>query len=110
MVLVPLAGHTAESFLLLVVCLFVLVGLLCFLIIDSVHIFFTVHSSHRAPFLPCFVNAQVNNKLAHILPPRNLTVQVVKDDWMAAAMPVTPHVHTSAHAAALLERPPKLDL
>eukprot|EP00038_Savillea_parva_P031752 m.90134 g.90134 ORF g.90134 m.90134 type:complete len:343 (+) comp9842_c0_seq2:293-1321(+) len=38
------------------------------------------------------VLAQVSNKLAHIIAPRNLTVQVVKDDWMQSAIPVTPGV------------------
>mmetsp|Transcript_31139 Transcript_31139/g.81621 ORF Transcript_31139/g.81621 Transcript_31139/m.81621 type:complete len:351 (+) Transcript_31139:319-1371(+) len=36
------------------------------------------------------VLAQVHNKMAHLVAPRNLTVQVVKDDWMQAAIPVTP--------------------
>lgn len=34
--------------------------------------------------------AQVSNKLAHLILSRNLTVQVVKDDWMQTAIPVTP--------------------
>jgi hypothetical protein len=41
------------------------------------------------------VLAQVSNKLAHLIAPRNLTVQVVKDDWMQAAIPVTPGYHSA---------------
>ena len=33
------------------------------------------------------VLAQVANKLAHLVPPRNLTVQIVKDDWIINATP-----------------------
>jgi len=33
------------------------------------------------------VLAQVTNKLAHLIPPRNLTVQVLKDDWIISATP-----------------------
>ena len=36
------------------------------------------------------VLAQVTNKLAHIIPANNLTVQVIKDDWMGAAHLGTP--------------------
>ena len=34
------------------------------------------------------VLAQVANKLAHLVPPKNLTVQIVKDDWALNATPL----------------------
>lgn len=34
------------------------------------------------------VLAQVANKLAHIVSPRNLTVQIIKDDWALNATPI----------------------
>jgi zinc transporter 6 len=34
------------------------------------------------------VLAQVANKLAHLVPPRNLTIQIVKDDWIINSTPI----------------------
>lgn len=56
------------------------------------------------------VLAQVTNKLAHIIPANNLTVQVIKDDWMATAQLGTPASTPSRTRSNELPHSPKMSM
>eukprot|EP00040_Diaphanoeca_grandis_P016508 m.85188 g.85188 ORF g.85188 m.85188 type:complete len:348 (-) comp25844_c0_seq1:31-1074(-) len=50
----------------------------------------TIHVRVRRDANEQIILAQVANKLAHLIKPSNLAVQIVKDDWMSSTMPMSP--------------------
>jgi len=48
----------------------------------------TIHVRVRRDANEQVILAQVANKLAHLINPKNLAVQIIKDDWMTSTVPV----------------------